>query len=819
MAEYDLEEITNSIGDDNIESLSNSVLDNGFLESLPELVFELLLNGRINYVNQSGLEKFGYEKASFLKEQTIQSFFPYDHNNLIVSIKKVINNENFEKKTYLALNQDGSTTPVVISSIIIKKNGQPHCLRGMIFEISNQKDFKNRFRSLFNLSPLPAIIFRYETGEITILNKAAQDLFEIDEIDSINENIFFYMHDFGKLSFRNYIQIIQQDKDSHLYITYLSTKKGVERKVEIISSQVLIGDKYYIQSFVKDITETAKRELKEIEQRKQKELLALSVFQLNQYKDKDSLYQYIVKTLFAFIPDSTIIIGDYIQERNTFVLHKSQGLKIEQISKILNIDINKFELDYIDYPTPENRIFVDIEKVLAQQEINMNLSGEKLKLVKEFLKSSRIFTTKFIANQKILGGIAIFTANENFLEENEFIEIFVSQASIVLNRISYENQLIAAKEKAIESDRLKSAFLSNMSHEIRTPMNSILGFSNLILNEELTPDLKSKYASLIDTSGEVLVKLIDDIIDISKIESDQLNITEDLFVVNEIIEELDIEYTSLPSKSGAGYIMEFVNSETNVTIKSDKSRIKQILINLINNSTKYTSKGSIKVWFELINDKILFHVKDSGIGIEKDKQEIIFDRYRQADESSTRPYRGTGLGLAISKHLSNLLNGDIIVNSQKNKGAEFIVSIPTNIKSEQNITKSFIKPHNTTNIDWSDKLVYIAEDEVSNYYLLEAYLKRSGVKYEWFKDGKELLARVNKKQPDLILLDLKMPIMDGYEAAIKIRQKHPDLIIIAQTAYAMANEKEKAIISGCNDFITKPIKKEVLFYKMGKYLN
>ncbi len=787
------------------------------LEVLPELVFELGLDGKVQYVNQSGLDKFGYTKEEFINNYNIPTFFPDDALELTESFKKLIIGEEFEKKTYSAKTKNGKRIPVIISSTLVQDNDKS-CIRGVIVEVTDQKELEDRFQNLFLLSPFSTIIFKPETGNIKLLNPYAEKLLGVNKQKLENENVFFFVHDSGLLTFRNYIKSVGKNYFGEKYNTFISTKNGEERNVEISSARISISGKEYIQCIFRDTTEIVLKDLKEIEHRKQKELLALSVFQLNKYKDKDSMFKYIAQTLHAFNPKSIIIVGDYIEGKHKLKLNHIQGSKIDKITDILQIDINRFEIDVVDYPQPDNRLFVDIESVIKKHDLKTNLSKVKFGLLKKMLKIKNIYTCKLLVNQKILGGIAILTPNENFLIENEFIEIFIAQASIILDRISYEEQLISAKEKAIESDRLKSSFLSNMSHEIRTPMNSILGFSNLILNEDLTEELKSKYSMLMQTSGEVLVKLIDDIIDISKIESNQLEIQEEEFIVNDMIEELKIEYVNVLTKDLDRVEMIFKNQESRIKIKSDKGRIKQILNNLINNSTKFTNKGTIDIWFELKGKQIVFHVKDSGIGINKEKQKIIFDRFRQADESSTRPFRGAGLGLAISKHLANILGGDILVNSKRNIGAEFIVTIPTNMNIEHIEEKSYIKPHTITNLDWSKYSVFIAEDEESNFFLLEAYLSQTGIKYEWFKNGKELLDGLKIKQPDFVLLDLKMPEMDGYTAASKMKNKYPELYIIAQTAYAMADEKKKAIEAGCDDFVTKPIKKEVLYYKIGKYL-
>lgn len=392
-----------------------------------------------------------------------------------------------------------------------------------------------------------------------------------------------------------------------------------------------------------------------------------------------------------------------------------------------------------------------------------------------------------------------------------------------------EQELINAKEKAEESDRLKSAFLSNMSHEIRTPMNSIIGFAELLSDPELFEKKRKKYLNYITSSGKSLLNLINDIIDVSKIEAGQLKIKKSEVKINSVLNELYASFNDTHKKQkGSDFDLRVVKeADDNFTIYTDPYRFRQILANLIGNAFKFTDKGFIEFGYTLKEEKgeVEFYVKDTGVGIPQDKLQIIFDRFGQVEETYDKNQSGTGLGLAISKKLSEMLGGTMSVESIINEGSTFYLSIPLKKGKGANKETTSVQPETqkekkATGIhDWSDKTILIAEDEDINYMFLAEALNFTQAKVIWAKDGKETI-KICKTDPkiDLILMDVKMPEMDGYEATKSIKQFRPDLPIIAQTAYAMAGEREKAFQAECDDFITKPIRPKKLLNTLSKYL-
>jgi len=409
-------------------------------------------------------------------------------------------------------------------------------------------------------------------------------------------------------------------------------------------------------------------------------------------------------------------------------------------------------------------------------------------------------------------------------DEDGIITHLIYSKEDITSRIKMENDLVAAKTKAEESDRLKTAFLANMSHEIRTPMNAIIGFAEMLHEENYTPQEHSKFTKLIGENGRKLLSIIDDIIDIAKIESGQLNISSLRCSANKILFDNYYVFRELISKHNK-FSIEIRTSQhipdQNLQFISDPHRINQVVSNLLSNALKYTFQGFIELGYKLvtINNKqnICFYVKDSGVGIPREKSEIIFDRFRQIEENHTRVTGGAGLGLAISKNIARLMGGDITVESEIGQGSTFYFTIPYN---EVNTTEKYEETSGMTrkSPNWGDHSILIAEDEDSNFQLLDVMLRKSKVKLMRAYNGKEAVEFVRSgKEFDLVLMDVRMPVMNGYDATAAIKELNPDLPVVAQTAFALSGDREISLNSGCDDYISKPIKSDELYRIISKY--
>jgi PAS domain S-box-containing protein len=412
-------------------------------------------------------------------------------------------------------------------------------------------------------------------------------------------------------------------------------------------------------------------------------------------------------------------------------------------------------------------------------------------------------------------------------DDNGITTHYIALKEDITVRKKMEQELINAKIQAEESDKLKSAFLANMSHEIRTPMNSIIGFSQLLSEPDIEEPERSHFIELIQKSGNDLISLIDDIIDISKIEAGQMKVYHSQYYLNNILTEVVVSLNEfLKTRKDKSHLKLNYNKPANaekVVIFTDIDRFKQIIRNLINNAIKFTDTGLIELGFEIKSNKkssfIEFYVRDTGIGIPEDKCDVIFESFRQVNMSGTRLYGGTGLGLAITKKIVEILGGRIWVQSVLGQGSTFYFTLPYNPVINLPVTMEEGKSlKSMTKYNWKNKRILIVEDDDQSFIFFERILKGTGAEVIRALDGKQAIDFIQREKFNLVLMDIQLPEMDGYASAGKIKKLNPGLPVIAQTAYAMSGEKDRSLKAGCNDYISKPIKINDLLTIIAKYI-
>lgn len=377
----------------------------------------------------------------------------------------------------------------------------------------------------------------------------------------------------------------------------------------------------------------------------------------------------------------------------------------------------------------------------------------------------------------------------------------VGSSLVITNRKKMEQELTTAKELAEESNRLKSAFLANMSHEIRTPLNAIVGFSGILASTEEEEE-KQEYVSIIENNNTLLLQLISDILDLSKIEAGTLELNYSNIELNELMRELERGFL-LRVKTDA-VKLEFVEPAGPCMAYTEKNRLSQLIINLVTNAIKFTEKGSIRFGYEMRENELYFYVTDTGCGIPKDKQQNIFGRFVKLNSFA----QGTGLGLSICKTLMDHMGGRIGVESEEGKGSTFWFTLPYKpaVKEDKKQMPKDIQP---VSIERNKLTILVAEDNASNYKLFESILKYDyHLIHAW--DGMEAVEMFRKHNPQIVLMDINMPVMDGYEATREIRKYSAKIPIIAVTAFAYASDEQKVMESGFDGYMPKPINAKLL---------
>jgi PAS domain S-box-containing protein len=659
------------------------------------------------------------------------------------------------------------------------------------------------FETIFAKSPVSIMIHDIDTGEIINANNTAYTSYGFDSLEALQQNDFWMEPPYSMEDAKEWIQ--KAAREDIQAFEWKSRKVTGEIFWELVTLRTLVIDGVErILSTAVDITDQKQKEIKE-------EVL----FQIA----KASLVSENTETLVASIKT---LLNKLIDTTNFYIAF------YDKANDMLSTPFEADEKDQIETWRANKSVTGLVIK-----------KGETLLLKKSailaLIKSGEIdqvgtlsevwLGVPLFSGSDIIGVLAVQDYhNPDAYDDGskEILKFVSSQISMGIQRKKFIQDLLAAKEKAEESDRLKSAFLANMSHEIRTPMNGILGFAELLNEPDLTGTEQQKCIDMIGKSGKRMLNIINDIIDISKIESGLMAADIKEAMINEQTEYI---YTFFkPEVEAKGIKFSFKNTlpQKEAIIKTDREKLYAILTNLVKNAIKYTKEGAIEFGYHLkkYNESVEleFYVKDTGIGIPKDRQEAIFERFIQADIADKMAYQGAGLGLAITKAYLEMLGGRIWVESEEGKGSTFYFTLPytTFTAVEKTADKELLPDSNTDNVR---KLkILIAEDDEVSEMVISSFIKSFVKKVLKAKTGVEAV-EVCRENPDidLVLMDIRMPEMNGYEATNQIRQFNKEVVIIAQTAYGLTGESEKAIKAGCTDYIAKPINKNELLEKLQKY--
>ena len=697
--------------------------------------------------------------------------------------------------------------------------------------VSNERQLKADKENMMSLvSNLPVMVFATgHSGDIVFWNKTCEHLtgYKSKEIVG-NKSALKLLYPDSDLRKKVKKQLVDMGTTLSSWEHQLTTKKGdLKDIVWTAFSDYVKVEGWNAVAIGYDLTPQRNNERIQNVYRKKLEALAQTATELVGLPLTESIYHYVGTQLEKFAPAVLHTVVSIEPDSSVINVEGVYGLNMKSWSKLLEIlgwnpVGRRFQVSESVINSFNNRKLLQVKKTLYDFS-DGNLSSISARAIEKFLGIEGILLIGFVKDNRCYGGVVILTNDKSKEIDYSLIEGIINQASVALNRKELENQLLAAKEKAEEADKLKSAFLANMSHEIRTPMNAIIGFSQLMGLPDLPESKKKQFVEIINNKGNNLVKLINDIIDASKVEAGQLTVVFAPFNINNLLKNLQRFYEKervFQMREAVDIKLKVPDGTDFLEIVTDEGRFEQVITNLIGNALKFTERGSIEFGYTLDSKLITFFVKDTGIGIDSQMQTMIFERFRQVDNNTVKKFGGTGLGLSISKGIVTLLGGTIWVESELGTGTNFYFTLPYRIHQKADIAKEIkIIEEEDHCPDWRNKVILVAEDEEVNYIFINEILSPTGVTILWAKDGAQAVELVHKiKRIDLILMDIKMPVMNGYAATMEIHQINSKLPIIAQTAYAFSEDRQKAEAAGCNDYLTKPINSKELFSILERFL-
>ncbi len=726
--------------------------------------------GKITLMNKEAEELTGWKETDAESESIENVFTLFDEStrhkveNPARKILSSISSSVLEEDALL-FSRDSREIPISNSAAPIKDEISQTMGVVLIFRDKTEErraqtalqESENKFRQLFEGHSAIKILIDPETVKIVDANEAAARFYgySIKELKGLDLN---NINTLGIDNIRNEIEKVIEQRKIHFEFVHRK-KDGTLCDVEVFSSKITIAGKLYLHSIIHDVTEKMKA-------KHQVRLLIQSIEQS---------------------PVGIVITNPegYVEFANSRMAELTGYTKSEIIGKLSKV-------------------------------LHSNGADKKVqRRIWSIIRAGEIWKGEIEDRRKDGSAYWSRIAISPIFDDEELIKHYVMVYEDVSEQKKMLSELIQAKTKAEESDQLKTAFLANMSHEIRTPMNGILGFIDLLQEPGLTGDQFDEYIGIVKASGERLISTITDIIDISKIESGLSTLNESNVNVNQLLIDLYNFFRLEAENKNLQLTLNSLLPEKNRIFLIDSSKLESILINLIKNALKFTKSGEIKIGVSINNNMLEFAVSDTGIGIPHGRLNSIFERFVQAEVSIARDYEGSGLGLSIAKAFVEMMNGDINVESSVGKGSTFSFRIPVNKANQQNDGINADKRKGEIR---SKMKILIAEDDAISYIYLRTMLSKYGIDIIHACNGNEAIELcIGNSDISLVLMDMKMPVLDGYQATAKILELKNNLPIVALTAFAFADDREKALACGCIDYLSKPVKKELLLEIIKKH--
>lgn len=782
------------------------------------------VQGNIEYVNSQFTKRTGYTKNEVLgKNPRFLNSGKHSKEDFVHLWSTMLAGKTF-KGEFLNKAKNGNYYWEHQTNTPIKnESGEITNFLSIREDISLLKESELRLKTLVESSPNP-IFFKDGEGRWIEANKAGLEMFDLQDVDyhgKTDRDLIAY----SKFYKDALLECERTDEIAWKQKKATKSEKSVpESKILDVTKVPLFhhdNTRKGIITITNDITHLKKIEQDLLNQNKELKQISDELSKKNrllfdsQSKFKNLFEQSPVSLWEEDFYEVKQLLNKKIAETDDLktYLDENPGFVNECASKIKIINVNEITLKLLG--------------IESKDELINNLSGNFNE------KSFEIFKKELLAialNKKEFSGETEFYRTDGkliaaliklvIIDDNEKAIVSIVDISALKQA---EQELIKSKEKAEESDRLKTEFIQNMSHEIRTPMNGILGFSELLDNPELSSEKRKRFIEIIRNSTHQLLQIIDDIMEISVLEAKQTKAVENPICLNDLLLELFSIFDIKAKEKKIHLYFKKGLSDEQSTILTDRTKLNKIVSNLLENALKFTNEGNVELGYKLNKDsepaELEIYVKDSGIGIKPEKQKLIFERFQQAEKDLSKKVGGLGLGLSIAKENTELLGGKLSVKSTYGEGTVFFVTIPY---KPVNLVHKIAKEKEKKSGDKEKYTILIAEDEEVNFMVLKILLEdklKLPCTIIHAKDGLEAV-ELSKSNPEisLVLMDIKMPKLDGHEATRIIKEFRPDLPIIAQTAYSSPEEKEKAFLAGCDDFIAKPISKDVLNSVIVKYL-
>lgn len=769
------------------------------------------LPGRFLEVNEIACERLGYTREELLRMGPLDIDAPESVAGVATVMEKLIRDKHIVWEGR-HITKPGVHIPVEISNHLFTMDGKPVIL-STVRDITGRKRTEDllkkseeKYRKIFE--NVQDIFYQADiNGRIVEISPSIERYsgYKPEELIGMRiEDVYLNPGDRVDL-----MAILAEKGEVEDYIVRLKSKVGMEIFVSA-NIHILHGPDGHVAGVEGSLRDVSERIIAEERLRENEKLLR------TQNEEYAALNQEL-----RWRNDQILMINKELQQASDIFMNIRTGLHIYHLE---NTDDDS-TLRMIGTNPAAERLTGIAARDLLGNTIDENFPGLREKGIPEAYarvvktKTAMQFDELVYGDARVIEGAFSFNAFplpdncvgisfENTTEQYKAREVIIES-----NR-----QLIEAKEKAEESDRLKSAFLANMSHEIRTPMNGIMGFSMMLADPQLPKETRESYLKIVNSSCEQLLHIVNDIIDISKIEAGQIDVSETAFDLRILLNELVTFYST--SAREKGIKLEIDQHRCNLShtswIVSDRTKLRQIFDNLFSNAIKFTPSGRIILRCELINGNIRFEVEDTGIGIEPELQSVIFERFRQVESTYTKTYGGTGLGLAITKAYVEKMGGTIKVHSIFGKGSKFSFILPFKVATEGNIQKEKVSMFRPLDLGMT---IMVVEDEEINWLYLNEILKNR-VRVLRAVNGKEAIEIVGQNPGiDIILMDIKLPDINGLELTKIIKSMNDRVKIIAQTAYALSGDRESVIAAGCSGYISKPVNRDELLNLIIAYSN